>query len=117
MFFLLFTPRIVSIWRVSQPSDSVHELRESTFSTGSVRVDCHFAVALYAEVCHSMLTQGTIKNYMLIKDYISQDEVNRLYLLCLYKERIKKRIQVRTALKCIIEIVINLKEYKIILNV
>ncbi len=48
-FLLLLSPRIVSLWRVSQPSDSVHELRESTFSTGSVLVDCHFAVTLYAE--------------------------------------------------------------------
>jgi hypothetical protein len=46
---LLLNPRIVSIWRVSQPSDSVHELRESTFSTGSVLADCHFAVTLCAE--------------------------------------------------------------------
>jgi hypothetical protein len=88
-FLLLLNKRKVSIWRVSQPRDSVHELRESTFSTGSVLAVCHFAVALYAEVCQSMLTQGTIKNYMLIKDDISQDEVNRLYLLYLYKERIK----------------------------
>jgi hypothetical protein len=88
-FLLLLNPRIVSIWRVSQPSDSVYELRESTYNILTlVLADCHFAVALYAEVCHSMLTQGTIKNYMLIKDDISQDEVNRLYLLCHYKERI-----------------------------
>ncbi len=70
-FLLLLNLRIECIWRVSQPSDSVHELRESTFSTGSVLADCHFAVTLYAEVCHSVLTQGTIKNYMLIENDIS----------------------------------------------
>jgi len=44
VFLLLLNKRIVS-----QPSDSVHELRESTFSTGSVLADCHFAVTLCAE--------------------------------------------------------------------
>jgi hypothetical protein len=84
-FLLLLNPRIVSIWRVSQLSDSVHELRESTFATGSVLANRHFAVTLYAEVCHSMLTQGTIKNYMLIEDDMSK---MRSIDLCLYKERI-----------------------------